>query len=77
MASWKAFFEDKEAPFSYESAEFEVLDSGAWAHSNGPVHARGGKRVGTFNSIWRREADGTWKVIFDKGCGARTCASAQ
>jgi hypothetical protein len=27
-----------------------------------------GKRIGTFNSIWRRETDGRWHVIFDKGC---------
>jgi ketosteroid isomerase-like protein len=23
--------------------------------------------MGTFNSIWRREADGRWLVVFDKG----------
>jgi hypothetical protein len=27
-----------------------------------------GKKVGSFNSIWRREQDGRWKIIFDKGC---------
>jgi enterochelin esterase family protein len=24
--------------------------------------------VGTFNSIWRREKDGRWKIVFDNGC---------
>ena len=68
VASWKAFFDGKEAPFSWESAQVEVLESGTLAHSSGPVYDPAGKRVGTFNSIWRREAGGDWKVVFDKGC---------
>ncbi len=77
VASWKLLFEGKEAPFSWEPAEVEVLESGTLAISSGPLHDRAGKRVGTFNSIWRREADGTWKVIFDKGCDACDCAPAK
>ncbi len=77
VASWKSLFEGKDAPFSWESAEVEVLESGTLAISSGPVHDRAGKRVGTFNSIWRRAADGTWKVIFDKGCDACECAPAK
>jgi ketosteroid isomerase-like protein len=76
VASWKPLFEGKDAPFSWEPAQVEVLDSGGLAHSSGPVYDSGGKRVGTFNSIWRREADGSWKVIFDKGCDACECAKA-
>jgi len=33
-----------------------------------------GERVATFNSIWRRESDGSWKVVFDKGCEVCRCA---
>ncbi len=29
--------------------------------------------TGTFTSIWRRQADGRWKVVFDAGCPA--CAA--
>jgi hypothetical protein len=48
--------------------------SGTLAHSSGPVINRRGERVGTFNSVWRRESDGSWKVVFDKGCDVCNCA---
>ena len=48
--------------------EVEVLDSGTLALSTGPVLDPDGRRVGTFSSVWRREADGAWLVVFDKGC---------
>lgn len=67
-AGWSAFFEGETAPFSWSSESVEVLESGTLAHSSGPVFVTGGKQVGTFNSVWRREAEGRWKVVFDKGC---------
>lgn len=68
VASWKRFFEGPAAPFSWEPEKVEVLDSGTLALSSGPVHDPEGKRIGLFNSIWRLEPDGKWRVIFDKGC---------
>jgi ketosteroid isomerase-like protein len=68
VAGWKRFFEGARAPFSWEPQSVEVLDSGTLALSSGPVRDPEGKQVGTFNSIWRRETTGQWKVIFDKGC---------
>lgn len=68
VAGWKRFFEGEKAPFSWEPVTVEVLDSGTLAISSGPVHDPDGKVIGTFNSIWRREAGGRWKVLFDKGC---------
>jgi ketosteroid isomerase-like protein len=67
VASWKPLFEGKEAPFSWGPDTVEVLDSGGLALSSGPVQDRSGKRFGTFQSIWRREKDGRWLVVFDKG----------
>jgi ketosteroid isomerase-like protein len=65
---WKRFFEGDRAPFSWEPATVEVLASGALALSSGPVLDPQGVRVSTFNSVWRREPDGVWRIVFDNGC---------
>jgi ketosteroid isomerase-like protein len=70
---WKAFFAGPQAPFSWAPEFVEVLDSGKLAMSSGPVRDPSGKRTGTFNSVWRREADGKWKIILDNGCPACNC----
>ena len=70
---WKRLYEKPEAPFSWEPETVEVLDSGALALSTGPVRDPRGNRVGTFNSIWRRDADGQWRVLFDSGCPPCPC----
>ena len=65
---WKRWFEGPRAPFAWEPAEVEVLDSGTLAMSSGPVYDPEGKRIGTFTSVWRHEPDGSWKIVLDKGC---------
>ena len=66
-AAWARFFEGSEAPFSWTPIEVAVLDSGTLGLTSGPVVDPQGNRIGTFNSVWRREGDG-WKIVFDKGC---------
>lgn len=66
--AWKPYYEHAEAPFSWAPERVEVLDSGTLALSTGPVHDAAGKPIGSFTSIWRLEAPGTWRIIFDKGC---------
>jgi ketosteroid isomerase-like protein len=73
---WKAFFEGAHAPFSWAPEFVEVLDSGRLAMSSGPVRDTSGKRTGTFNSVWRREADGKWKIVLDNGCPGCNCEAA-
>jgi ketosteroid isomerase-like protein len=68
LARWRGFFTEPNAPFSWKPDVIEVLSSGRLALSSGPVFDPKGKKVGSFNSIWRREQDGRWKIIFDKGC---------
>jgi ketosteroid isomerase-like protein len=67
-AAWKPFFDRPDAPFSWRPETVEVLASGTLALSSGPVFDPKGQRIGTYNSTWRREADGMWRVIFDNGC---------
>jgi ketosteroid isomerase-like protein len=67
IEAWRPFFEGPEAPFSWKPHLVEVLPSGTLALSSGPIHDPAGKLVGTFNSIWRREPGGKWRVVFDKG----------
>jgi ketosteroid isomerase-like protein len=64
---WKAYFEGTQAPFSWEPDSVEVLPDGTLALSTGPVRGPDGKRVARFNSVWRQEAPGVWRVVFDKG----------
>ena len=66
-AWWKKYYEGKDAPFSWEPGQVEVLDSGTLALSTGPVRDPSGRVTGTFTSIWRREGPGTWRIVFDKG----------
>jgi len=73
--AWKKFYEGQQAPFSWASETVAVLDSGTLALSSGPVFDPTGRRTGTFNSIWRREKDGSWKIVFDNGCPPCNCAA--
>jgi ketosteroid isomerase-like protein len=66
-AAWKRFFEAKQAPFSWRPDQVEVTADGLLALSTGPVFDPAGKPIARFNSVWRLEAPGTWRIVFDKG----------
>jgi len=72
-AAWKPLYQGPEAPFSWRPESATVLDSGTLGLTSGPVFSADGKRIGTFNSVWRREPDGNWKVVFDRGCPDCEC----
>jgi ketosteroid isomerase-like protein len=65
--AWRSYYVGEQPPFSWAPENVEVVDSGTLAYSGGPVYDPSGKRVGRFNSIWRLEAPGKWKVVFDRG----------
>jgi ketosteroid isomerase-like protein len=68
VKGWSRFYErGQPAPFSWAPDQVEVLESGTLALSTGLVRDPNGKVTGRFSSIWRLEAPGTWRVIFDKG----------
>ncbi len=58
-AGWQGFFDGPAAPFSWEPDQLAL--------STGPVRNPKGEVVARFNSIWRQEAPGVWRVVFDKG----------
>jgi ketosteroid isomerase-like protein len=64
---WARYFEGPEAPFAWEPDAVEALASGDLALSTGPVREPSGKAVARFVSIWRREAPGVWRIVFDRG----------
>jgi ketosteroid isomerase-like protein len=68
---WKGFFDGAQAPFSWEPDSVEVLPDGTLALSTGPVRAPDGKLVARFNSVWRQESPGIWRIVFDKGEAVR------
>ena len=72
--AWKRFYERPAVPFSWEPDQVEVLASGTLAHSSGPVRDASGKLAGRFNSVWRQEAPGVWRIVFDKGEDVCECA---
>ncbi|MFL6674195.1 MAG: YybH family protein [Massilia sp.] len=71
--AWRRFYDKPQAPFSWEPEEVEVVESGTLAYSGGPVYDPSGKVIGRFNSIWRLEAPGVWKVVFDRGSDVCDC----
>jgi uncharacterized protein (TIGR02246 family) len=75
VAAWQGLFAADAPDFRWHPEIVELSGDGTLALSRGPWTARGRdaqgqpyERAGTFTSIWRRQADGTWRVIFDAGC---------
>lgn len=66
-AAWKPFFDGPKAPFSWEPDDVQVLADGTLAHSTGPVRNPEGQVVSRFASVWRLEAPGVWRIVFDRG----------
>ena len=67
LDGWRPYYQAAQPPFSWQPETVEVQASGMLALSTGPVRDPNGKIVAQFSSIWRQEAPGVWRVIFDKG----------
>ena len=72
--AWKPYYQGPTAPFSWQPEQVAVLQSGALALSSGPVRDAQGKLIATFSSLWRLEAPGVWRIVFDKGNEVCDCA---
>ena len=73
-AAWSVFFIEGGPRIKWRPQFVEVLQDGQLALSRGPFRMSSvdgeGNPVevwGTFNSTWRKQADGGWKVVFDAG----------
>ena len=73
-AAWQVFFADDGPTIKWRPQFVEVLESGDLALTRGPYRmlAKGpdGEAVeewGTFNSVWRKDTDDTWRIILDAG----------
>jgi ketosteroid isomerase-like protein len=73
-AAWAVFFTDDAPQMKWRPQIVEVLDDGMLALSRGPYRmivtgpdGVSSERWGTFNSVWRKQDDGSWKVVFDAG----------
>ena len=71
--AWARFFDEPDAPFSWTPEAVAILESGQLGMSSGPVLDPEGQRIGTLNSVWRRQADGRWRIVFDRGCPPCDC----
>ena len=77
VEGWTPLFKDPKPPFSWHPEMVEVLESGTLAHSSGPVLDPDGNVIVRFNSVWRLDKDGRWRVVFDKGCPVCDTTRAQ
>ena len=72
--AWAVFFTADSPAIKWRPQIIEVLDAGNLALSRGPYRIidkddQGETREswGTYNSVWRLNADGDWLIVFDAG----------
>ena len=77
VEAWAVFFTDPGPTIKWRPEVIEVLENNTLALSRGPYHVvsidADGNTVeswGTFNSVWRVNDDGQWRVVFDAGSPA-------
>lgn len=77
--AWQTFFSDDGPAIKWRPQFVEVLEDGDLALTRGPYRMIAknseGNEVehwGTFNSVWRKNEDGVWRIIFDAGNNAAT-----
>ena len=74
LAAWSVFFAADGPSIRWRPQFVEILEDGTLALTRGPYQLvttdeQGvqSEHWGTFNSVWRRQADGSWQVVFDAG----------
>ena len=77
VAAWQGFFGPDRPLMTWRPEIVEISADGELGFTRGPWQMRGVgedgqpfERSGTFNSVWRRQEDGGWRIVFDAGCAA-------
>ena len=75
IEAWKGYFGPGRPYFEWHPEVVELSADGNLGLSRGPwvirTKDKEGKEVeirGLYNSIWQRQADGSWRILFDAGC---------
>lgn len=77
LRAWAVFFEHDGPAITWRPEVVEVLEQGTLALSRGPYRVQAAdadgnvsEEWGTYNSVWQKQADGAWQIIFDAGSPA-------
>jgi uncharacterized protein (TIGR02246 family) len=84
VEAWKVFLSADGPSIKWRPQFVEVLEDGTLALTRGPyrviaIDESGNRKEswGTFNSVWRKHDDGSWKVVFDAGSQAAEAPAAE
>lgn len=74
VAAWEPFFSEGGPRLKWEPSDSQVRPDGSFGKTRGPYWlttlTKDGQMSsvqGTFMSVWLRQDDGSWKVVFDGG----------
>ena len=67
VAVWSQYFTGPAAPFNWKPERVVTNAAGDLGLSTGPVFDPDGKQIGCYWSTWQKQADGSWKILFDGG----------
>ncbi|MFL6247370.1 MAG: alpha/beta fold hydrolase [Thermoanaerobaculia bacterium] len=70
---WSRFFKGAQAPFSWTPERVAVNAAGTVGLSSGPVVDPDGRLIGIYGSVWLKQPDGSWKILFDGPGGSPAC----
>src|ERR1041385_8540873 len=73
VARWSRFFKAPAAPFNWTPERVAVNAAGTVGLSSGPVFDPKGTMIGIYGSVWLKQADGSWKILFDGPGGSPAC----
>ena len=71
--AWKRFYDRPAALFFCGSRKKSKCWRPARWQCSGPVYGAGGKLISRFGAIWRQEAPGQWRIVFDRGSPECNC----